>query len=203
MTFIYSFIFLITVIIQQKHSLILHWFISILAFGNSLNLHIFEFSQFRPDLIAPINFESAGFCSPGLMVRENHKMVREMSGKSQGILWGLMAGHPEYEYIIGLNAELAKIAYSVLTLKRPGLCGWLRPTQFKPRLDWVGSAAQVRRYCVDSAAQAFIHALAGCVPRSLQYALCGPRNSRPAHFAAHALDVLAAHESPSLAQLST
>ena len=66
-----------------------------------------------------------------------------------------------------------------LTLKRPGLCGWLRPTQFKPRLDWVGSAAQVRRYCVDSAAQAFIHALAGCVPRSLQYALCGPRNSRP------------------------
>ena len=90
-----------------------------------------------------------------------------------------------------------------LTLKRPGLCGWLRPTQFKPRLDWVGSAAQVRRYCVDSAAQAFIHALAGCVPRSLQYALCGPRNSRPAHFAAHALDVLATHESPSLTQLST
>ena len=30
-----------------------------------------------------------------LMVRENHKMVREMSGKSQGILWGLMAGHPD------------------------------------------------------------------------------------------------------------
>ena len=29
------------------------------------------------------------------MVRENHKMVREMSGKSQGILWGLMAGHPD------------------------------------------------------------------------------------------------------------
>ena len=29
-----------------------------------------------------------------LMVRENHKMVREMSGKSQGILWRLMAGHP-------------------------------------------------------------------------------------------------------------
>ena len=29
-----------------------------------------------------------------LLVRENHKMVREMSGKSQGILWGLMAGHP-------------------------------------------------------------------------------------------------------------
>ena len=28
------------------------------------------------------------------MVRENHKMVREMSGKRQGILWGLMAGHP-------------------------------------------------------------------------------------------------------------
>ena len=31
-----------------------------------------------------------------LIVRENHKMVREMSGKSQGILWGLMAGHPDY-----------------------------------------------------------------------------------------------------------
>ena len=30
-----------------------------------------------------------------LMVRENHKMVREMSGKSQGILWGLIAGHPD------------------------------------------------------------------------------------------------------------
>ena len=30
-----------------------------------------------------------------LMVREKHKMVREMSGKSQGILWGLMAGHPD------------------------------------------------------------------------------------------------------------
>ena len=97
------------------------------------------------------------------------------------------------------------IVYSprTLTLKRPGLCGWLRPTQFKPRLDWVGSAAQVRRYCVGSAAQAFIHALAGCVSRSLQCALCGPRNSRPAHFAAHALDVLATNESPSLTQLST
>ena len=31
-----------------------------------------------------------------LMVRENHKMVREMSGKRQGILWGLMAGHPAH-----------------------------------------------------------------------------------------------------------
>ena len=78
-----------------------------------------------------------------------------------------------------------------LTLKRPGFCGSLRPTPFKPRLDCVGSGAQVRRYCVDSAAQAFIHALAGCVPRSLQYALCGPRNSRFTHFAAFALDVLA------------
>ena len=34
-----------------------------------------------------------------LMVRENHKMVREMSGKSQGILWGLMAGHPELIFL--------------------------------------------------------------------------------------------------------
>ena len=33
------------------------------------------------------------------MVRENHKMVREMSGKSQGILWGLMAGHPVDTFI--------------------------------------------------------------------------------------------------------
>ena len=43
---------------QQKHSSILHFIeiILILALGNSLNLHIFEFSQFRPDLIAPINF---------------------------------------------------------------------------------------------------------------------------------------------------
>ena len=32
-----------------------------------------------------------------LMVRENLKMVREMSGKSQGILWGLMGGHPEWQ----------------------------------------------------------------------------------------------------------
>ena len=30
-----------------------------------------------------------------LMVRENQKMVREKSGKHQGILWGLMAGHPD------------------------------------------------------------------------------------------------------------
>ena len=88
------------------------------------------------------------------------------------------------------------VSVYVLTLKRPGLCGWLRPTQFKRGLiEW-----EVRLKC---GAQAFIHALAGCVPRSLQYALCGPRNSRPAHFAAHALDVFATHESPSLTQLST
>ena len=45
-----------------------------------------------------------------LMVSENHKMVREMSGKSQGILWGLMAGHPERicegEVWSNLNIEL-------------------------------------------------------------------------------------------------
>ena len=52
---IYTFIDLITVITQQKDS-ILHWIILILALGNSLNLHIFEFSQFL--LIAPINFGS-------------------------------------------------------------------------------------------------------------------------------------------------
>ena len=39
-----------------------------------------------------------------LMVRENHKMVREMSGKSQGILWGLMAGHPDL-----VNSHLSAI----------------------------------------------------------------------------------------------
>ena len=80
---------------------------------------------------------------------------------------------------------------NMLTFKRPGLCGWLQPIQFKPWLDWVGSAAQVQRYCVDSVAQAFIHALAGCVPHGIQYALCGPHNSWSAHFAAHTLDVLA------------
>ena len=35
-----------------------------------------------------------------LMVRENHKMVREMSGKSQGILWGLMAGPLELPILL-------------------------------------------------------------------------------------------------------
>ena len=94
------------------------------------------------------------------------------------------------QQILFLNlSNLARVG--VLILKRPGPCGWLRPTQFKPRLDWGGSAAQVRRYCVDSVAQAFVHALAGCVPRSLQYALYSLRNSRSAHFAAHALDVFA------------
>ena len=49
-----------------------------------------------------------------LMVRENHKMVREMSGKSQGILWGLMAGHP-----VSIKDEFAahsfpKVAYQGL-----------------------------------------------------------------------------------------
>ena len=106
--------------------------------------------------------------------------------KGQEIVWTNVINSKSLEMVVD----------TVLTLKRPGLCGWLRPTQFKSRLDWVGSAAQVRCYCMDSAAQAFIHALAGCVPRSLQYPLCGPRNSRPAHFAAHALGVLATHESP-------
>ena len=55
--YIFIYFFNITVITQQKDS-ILHWIILILALGNSLNLHIFEFSQFRPDLIAPINFGS-------------------------------------------------------------------------------------------------------------------------------------------------
>ena len=115
-----------------------------------------------------------------------------------------MLNEVEFDYTWPSSFEQKSLMFVwLLTLKRPGLCGWLRPTQFKPRLDWVGSAAQVRRYRVDSAAQAFIHALAGCVPRTLQYALCGPRNSRPAHFAAHALDVLATYESPNLTQLST
>ena len=81
----------------------------------------------------------------------------------------------EYEYATILTLK---------TLKRPGLCGWLRPTQFKPRLDWVGSAAQVRRYCVDSAAQAFIHALevASRAVYSMRFAALavrGPRILRP------------------------
>ena len=55
---LYIHFFLITVITQQTHSSILHWIVLILALDNTLNLHIFEFSQFRPDLIAPINFGS-------------------------------------------------------------------------------------------------------------------------------------------------
>ena len=59
MTFIYLLFSLITVITQQKDSSILHWIILILALKlATLNLHIFEFSQFRTDLIAPINFDS-------------------------------------------------------------------------------------------------------------------------------------------------
>ena len=58
--YIYLLINLITVISQQKDSSILHRIILILALGKSLNLHIFEFSHFRPDLIAPINFGSLG-----------------------------------------------------------------------------------------------------------------------------------------------
>ena len=82
------------------------------------------------------------------------------------------------------DVELWCFLWFALTLKRPGLCGWLRPTQFKPRLDWVGSAAQVRRYCVDSAAQAFIHALvvASCAVYSTRFAALavrGPRILRP------------------------
>ena len=41
------------------------------------------------------------------LVRENHKMVREMSGKSQGILWGLMAGHPEYVSVHLFSREIS------------------------------------------------------------------------------------------------
>ena len=49
-----------------------------------------------------------------LMVRENHKMVREMSGKSQGILWELMAGHPDQVYQI-LFGYIGSIMSSYLT----------------------------------------------------------------------------------------
>ena len=71
-----------------------------------------------------------------------------------------------------------------LTLKRPGLCGWLRPTQFKPRLDWVGSAAQVRRYCVDSAAwllstHSRVASRAVYSTRFAALAVRGPRILRP------------------------
>ena len=48
--------FSFTVITQQKDRPVLCWIILILAVDNFLKLHIFEFSQFRPDLIAPINF---------------------------------------------------------------------------------------------------------------------------------------------------
>ena len=55
---IYIFIYLFNYSYKPAKNSILHWIILILAFGNSLNLHIFEFSQFRPDLIALINFSS-------------------------------------------------------------------------------------------------------------------------------------------------
>ena len=65
--FIYFFIRVIT---QQKDRPILCWINLILAVGNSLKWHICKFSQFRPDLIATINFGpqvdlSALFCCPG------------------------------------------------------------------------------------------------------------------------------------------
>ena len=47
-----------------------------------------------------------------LMVRENHKMVREMSGKSQGILWGLMAGHPDVYSIY--HKTYSQVCYALL-----------------------------------------------------------------------------------------
>ena len=55
---IYIFIYFLNYRYNPAKSSILHWIILILAVGNSLNLYIFEFSQFRPDLIAPINFGS-------------------------------------------------------------------------------------------------------------------------------------------------
>ena len=45
--------FLITAISPGKNRSVLYWIILILAVGNSLKLHIFELSQFRPDLIVP------------------------------------------------------------------------------------------------------------------------------------------------------
>ena len=63
-----------------------------------------------------------------------------------------------------------------LILKRAGPCGWLRPTQFKPQQDWVGSAAQVWRYCVEGAAQGFVHALASLRP--MQFTVPGLRPTR-------------------------
>ena len=62
------FFFLITVITQQKDRPILCWINLILAVGNSLKLLIFEFSQFRPDLIAPINFGSRRSSPPSPQV---------------------------------------------------------------------------------------------------------------------------------------
>ena len=129
--------------------------------------------------------------------RVNQKLLAKLSKTVCAFKW---SKHKNIKFPL---CQIPIASFWCAILKRPGLCGSLRPTQFKPRLDWVGSAAQARRYCVDSAAQAFIHALASCVPRSLQYALCGPRKSRSAHFAAHALNVLVTHESPSLTQLST
>ena len=85
----------------------------------------------------------------------------------------------------------------ILILKRPSLCGWLRSTQFKPRLDWVGSAALLR----GQRGPGFCPRTRGFRPAQFTVRVCGPRNSRSAHFAAHALDVLATHESHSLHNL--
>ena len=73
-------------ITQQKDRPVLCRIILILAVDNSLKLHIFEFSQFQPDLIAPINFgsmgdlsaKSAGFGSPG-----KHAFWQLTSGSSR------------------------------------------------------------------------------------------------------------------------
>ena len=53
-----AFIYLFNYSYNPAKSSIFHWITLIVALGNSLNLHIFEFRQFRPDLIAPINFGS-------------------------------------------------------------------------------------------------------------------------------------------------
>ena len=108
------------------------------------------------------------------------RMIKSIS--SRYLILGDFNGH---SYSWGANHENERDkSVEHLTLKRPGLCSWLRSTQFKPRLDWVGSAAQVRRYCVDSAAQAFIHALvvasrAVYSTRFAALAVRGPRILRP------------------------
>ena len=94
------------VITQQKDNSIFHWIILILAVGNSLNLYIFEFSQFQPDLIAPINFGSRRSYNDC-----NGDIILEMEGWRPNISAAVL-GHP-YHILVKLPCT---DAFNVATL---------------------------------------------------------------------------------------